>query len=374
MKANLVYVEVEGINSNKYYNMELVGSTINVEYGRVGGTPTKTTYPASKWNSLLSSKEKKGYKNIAALKNDITIIVKESTNKDFNEFYDVFSKYTGNYVRKNYNVESASKAQIKEAQLLIDSLSTVNDKIIFNKTLIELFKIVPRKMNYVSDYLLSDINAKNAIIAREQDSLDSITSINSMNVENPFDELDIEFELISTPKEILDLYNSTNTSKYNIYKCYRILDKTNISDFDNWLSKQENKKTELLIHGTRNPNVFGILKSGLLIRPSNAAVISGAAYGNGIYHSAHSHKSLGYTGYDNDKIFFIQNVHMGNPYTYSGWYRDGKDISRDKMNYKDLKALGNDSLYVKPGDGLLNSEYIVYNKEQTICNYLLWLK
>ncbi len=128
------------------------------------------------------------------------------------------------------------------------------------------------------------------------------------------------------------------------------------------------------LYGTRNPNVFNILKSGLLIRPSNAATISGAAYGEGIYHSAHTAKSLNYTGYDNDKIFFIQNVHMGKEYTYNGWYRDGKDISRSQMNYKDLKKLGYDSLYVRPGDGLQNSEYIVYNKEQTITEYLLWLK
>ena len=44
------------------------------------------------------------------------------------------------------------------------------------------------------------------------------------------------------------------------------------------------------------------------------------------------------------------------------------------MNYKDLKNLGYDSLFVRPGDGLLNSDYIVYNKEQTITEYLLWLK
>lgn len=65
---------------------------------------------------------------------------------------------------------------------------------------------------------------------------------------------------------------------------------------------------------------------------------------------------------------------MGNPYTYSGWYRDGKDIGRHQMNYDYLKSKGYDSLYVKPGDGLLNSEYIVYNKEQSITDYLIWLK
>jgi poly [ADP-ribose] polymerase len=374
MKAYLIYVDAEKMNSNKFYNMELVGSTINVEYGRVGSSSTKVSYPASKWNSLLKSKTSKGYKDITDLKTSVEVVVRKSTNKDFNEFYDVFSKYTGNYVKHTYSVEKATKAQLQEAQGIINYLSTDISILDFNKYLIELYKVIPRKMSDVRNHLLKDITNKNKIISLEQDNIDSMDSYTSMNVENPFDELDIDFELINVPPHIKTLYDMGTNGRYKIYKCYKIIDKTNINDFNNWLDKQDNKNTMHLIHGTRNPNVFNILKSGLLIRPSNAAVISGAAYGEGIYHSAHTAKSLGYTGYDNDKIFFIQNVHMGNHYTYNGWYKDGKDINRNQMNYKDLKALGYDSLYVRPGDGLQNSEYIVYNKEQSITEYLLWLK
>ena len=44
------------------------------------------------------------------------------------------------------------------------------------------------------------------------------------------------------------------------------------------------------------------------------------------------------------------------------------------MNYQYLKPNGYDSLYVKPGDGLRNSEYIVFNQEQTNTEYLVWMK
>ncbi len=71
MKAYLIFVEHNGINSNKYYNMELVGSTINVEYGRVGVTKQKETYPASRWDSILKSKIKKGYTDMT-LKQECT--------------------------------------------------------------------------------------------------------------------------------------------------------------------------------------------------------------------------------------------------------------------------------------------------------------
>jgi len=373
-KAFLIFVEFEGINSNKYYNMELVDSTIHVEYGRVGSTKSIVTYPASKWDSLIRSKVKKGYKDITDLKREVTVVVKKSDNKPFNEFYDHFAKYTGDFINKHYNVEGCTKSQIDEAQKIINHIVSVDDLTNINKSLVELFKIIPRKMDNVKDYLLGNVEFKNSIITREQTSLDSMDSMNIINTENPFDNLDIEFEEVDFPITISTLINKTNSTRYKPYKCYRIVDKTNITSFNEWANKQDNKNFEHLIHGTRNPNVFNILKTGLLIRPSNAAVISGAAYGEGVYHSAHAAKSMNYTGSNSDKIFFIQNVHMGKPYTYNGWYTPGKDLDRSKMNYKDLKGMGYDSLYVKPGDGLQNSEYIVYNKEQTITDYLVWLK
>ncbi len=373
MKAYLIFINATNSNNNKFYNMELLGNTISVEYGRVGSTSTKLNYPGYKWKSLYNSKIKKGYTDITELKTGVEIIVKESDNKDFNQFYDTFSKYTTNHVKHNYNVEKASKKQIQEAQILINNLSTISDINIFNSTLIDLFKVIPRKMSDVKRHLLTDINNKDKLIIREQDNIDSIDSINTVITENPFIDLNIDFEEIIIPDNILKLFNQGNNSKYKIYKCYKVNHKNNVDKFNNWLNNQKNKETEYLIHGTRNPNVFSILKSGLLIRPSNA-YYSGSAYGDGIYHSSHTSKSLNYTGSDNDKIFFIQNVHMGKPYVYDGWYRDGKGISKNEMNYKGVQSLGCDSLYVKPGDGLLNSEYIVYNSEQTICEYILWIK
>jgi len=247
MKAYLIYVDAEKMNSNKFYNMELVGSTINVEYGRVGSTSTKLSYPAAKWNSLLKSKTSKGYKDITELKTSVEVIVKESTNNDFNEFYNVFSKYTGNYVKHTYSVEKATKAQLQEAQSILNYLSTDVTITDFNKYLIELYKIIPRRMSDVRNHLLRDIASKNRIISLEQDNIDSMDSYTSMNVENPFDELDIDFQLIDIPSKIQALYDAGNNGRYKIYKCYKILDKTNMGDHLKWLTNQDDATTEHLI-------------------------------------------------------------------------------------------------------------------------------
>jgi len=47
-------------NHNKIYNMFDDGSTLTVEWGRVGASCQKTTYPSSKFNSLYNSKIAKG--------------------------------------------------------------------------------------------------------------------------------------------------------------------------------------------------------------------------------------------------------------------------------------------------------------------------
>lgn len=59
MKAYLIFVNATNSNNNKFYNMELLGNIISVEYGRVGSTSTKLNYPGYKWKSLYNSKLKK---------------------------------------------------------------------------------------------------------------------------------------------------------------------------------------------------------------------------------------------------------------------------------------------------------------------------
>jgi poly [ADP-ribose] polymerase len=140
--------------------------------------------------------------------------------------------------------------------------------------------------------------------------------------------------------------------------------------FDGWVNKQSNKQTRTLIHGTRCSSVLSILKQGLKIRPSGNFQFSGKVYGNGNYFSEVVQKSLGYTGYDNDKILLVYEVHTGNPFVYDGWYR-GNSFD---LNYKELQKRGFDSTYVKAGNGLLNSEIIAYNEEQCRVKYIIWLK
>jgi len=367
-------------NSNKFYRMtDTNDGNFKVEYGRVGVTSINEVYPISRWDSKYKEKIKKGYRDVSDLKAQ-TVDGKVTFNStDVEHFYNAFLRYTKESVKRNYTIQvgAVTKQMVDEAQGLINLMTNTNSVDIFNKNLLQLYMVLPRAMGNVRDHLTKSDAEFSKRLTYEQDVLDSLSSQILTNLvsgdQNIEDILGVKIQVIENPDWLKTLINPTNSSHYRAYKTYKIMHDSRTKIFTDWLATQSNQNTELLIHGTRNPNIFSILKSGLILRPTNA-VISGAAYGEGIYHSAHTDKSLGYTGYDSDKIFLIQNVHMGNPYVYEGWYRDGKAISRQQMRYDYLKSIGHDSLYVKPGDGLRNSEYIVYNQEQTNTEYLAWLK
>ena len=381
MKSPIELVMVSDQNNNKYYRMvDTDDGNFTVYYGRVGGSEATETYPIYKWDTKYKEKLKKGYRDVSDLKIESKSGEYSFKGKGVEHFFNTFSKYTKDSVKGNYTIAvgSVTKAMLDEAQGILNHLIGLNDVEKFNKYLLELYTVLPRRMSNVKDYLVKDNKGLDKLISKEQDVLDSLSSSVVTNVVETGqvfeDSFGIEMEEVDCPQSIKDLVTKTKSYGADIYKVYKVIHKTGQEKFDTWLKQQDNKNVELLFHGTRNPNVFSILKSGLLIRPTNAVSFAGSAYGDGVYHSAHFQKSLGYTGYDSDKIFFIQSVHMGKPYEYSGWYRDGKDIGRNEMNYPSLKKKGYDSLFVKPGDGLQNSEYIVYNAEQTVSSYLLWCR
>lgn len=123
-----------------------------------------------------------------------------------------------------------------------------------------------------------------------------------------------------------------------------------------------------LFHGTRTENLTGILKKGLLIRPSGV-VLCGAMYGNGIYHGLSS-KACGYTsikasiwakGNANNGYLFINDCALGNQL-----------VARGSYQYNSKNILPNHSVHAKGGlSGVINDEFMLYNTNQNRMRYLL---
>jgi len=116
-----------------------------------------------------------------------------------------------------------------------------------------------------------------------------------------------------------------------------------------------------LWHGTRVGNILSILSNGLVIPPSSARHCTGRMYGDGLYFSDQSTKSLNYAqgfwgggAYDNNCFMFLLDVAMGKYF-----------IPRGFMGSKCPK--GYDSTYAQARkSGVMNNEMIVYRTDQ--CN------
>lgn len=389
--CKLVMVTAE--NNNKYYEMIYEGgSNFTANYGRVELTKATATYPYSKWSAKYNEKIKKGYKDVTDIvavdvtkKDTPATMLGDIADRKVEQFMKKMKAYMDNLVSTTYSVKAdkVSQKQVNEAQKHIDTLNKLNKKDVqkVNEALIELYTVIPRLMSNVKNHLLPVIDLSKTI-QQEQDNLDAMAAQVSMitpkkvdkkdkKVQNLLDKLGITMKEIKPTKEIQYLVDQCGRGAgAKIETIFEVNKPVEDKIFADWISKQKNTQTRILIHGTRCTSVIPILEIGLKIRPVGNFQFSGKAYGDGNYFSETVTKSLGYTGWQEDKVLLVYEVHTGNPFVYDGWYK-GNSFP---LNYKNLSERGFDSTFVKAGNGLLNSEIIAYKEQQNRIKYIIWLK
>lgn len=363
--------------SNKFYEMIYEGGdTFTVNYGRVDVSKTSETYPIKRWDEKYKDKIKKGYKDVTefvAEKSNVSL--QKTGNEKLDELFSLLEKYQNNLISKTYSVkaQNITLAQIQEAQKLLDYLlllykNKASEKQI-NEELIKLYSVIPRYMSDVRCHLFPAVNINN-LIEKEQDNIDAVKGFVEMNTTSSntiLQSLDIKAEWIENWESIDEIkYLTSQPLQEKIKNVYRLEKESENKSFDSYGEAE----SRILIHGTRCSSVLSILKSSLKIRPTGNFYYSGSVYGQGIYFSETTRKSLNYTGYDRDKFILVYEVKVGNPFVYEGWYR-GNSFSLDREN---LKQRGFDSTFVKAGNGLLNSEIIVYAENQYKIKYLIQLQ
>ena len=122
-----------------------------------------------------------------------------------------------------------------------------------------------------------------------------------------------------------------------------------------------------LWHGTRAANLLSILKSGFQIPAATASHVNGRMFGNGVYFSDQSTKSLNYAyGWWQGKVedtcyMFLCDVAMGKTYTPKLWSPG-----------EALPKAGTDSTFARGAlSGVANNEMIVYRTEQILPRFLV---
>lgn len=393
-------IMVTTANNNKYYNCFPEGDKFRVEYGRVDATKTTAYYPMSKWNSQISSKLKKGYQDVTDLKKDLVEEVsstnpetpyKEIENAAIKAIVEKLQSLARETINKNYTVKASAVTQdmVDAAQKIIDELA--NDSVTvdgFNDNLLKLFTVIPRKMSDVRYYLANKTDDFSKIISKEQDLLDVMrgqiyvkpeiepTVVIEKKQQTILEELGLVMEE-ATKDDIALIKTLMKESADKFRKAWKVTNLKTQARFDKFVQENDIKDTRLLFHGSRSENFWSIIKTGLVLRPTNA-VITGKMFGYGCYYAPKCAKSIGYTslsgsywahGGNNTAYMALFDVAYGTPYDVYNF--DSKYYNLDYNKLQQFKS-GANCLHAHADKGMLrNDEIVVYKEEQMTIKYLI---
>lgn len=224
---------------------------------------------------------------------------------------------------------------------------------------------------------LSKVQYQKQILDNLQASLISATSSpNKKTVDIPEQKVfDCQIHLIEDGKEIDRIRKLYLKTRQSMHQCHHLDVKTvysvDINTVNDAFEKDGAKMKNVweLWHGTRASNVLSILKAGLIIPPSTSAHVCDRLYGDGLYFSDMSTKSLNYSygywsnsgGKDNNCFMFLCSVAMGQYY------------KPNRGNYQSVRypVKGYDSTFAEAGSGVYNNEQIVYRVSQAKLNRLI---
>jgi len=414
--AKLVHVSVDNgltSQSNKVYIMEeQPDGRIKCDYGRVGKDLVTVYKRSHEWNKVLQSKTnpRKGYQDVTDLIAETTTTSSNSTSsktadiKDnqVKQLFDDLMAYANKSIQRNYKVtqDAVTQAQIDAAQEVLTKASGlakvgVNVKEI-NDLLIRLYTIIPRKMKDVRDYLIDaaddkdDLDKIKNFLANEQDTLDTMAGqvklISQQKGSTIDDDLDgdgeitlleqmgLEVSVETDPKQLELIDRLVGPTKDRLKKVYKCVNKKTQAVFDKHYGNARFKDRKLFWHGSRNENIFNIIQSGLLIRPSGA-VHTGSMFGDGIYYANKAQKSLGYTSV-RGSYWVNGSSNKGYLLLYDVYHGKQKDIYKHdsscySLSQKVMDDEGYDSVYAHGGADLRNDEFIIYNPKQCTIKYII---
>ena len=272
---------------------------------------------------------------------------------------------------------------ILEARDLLNQIRKANDKGLVSSSrhnlVCDYYRLVPSDFGFRIPPTSSLLDSMDKI-AKQNDILDALNSAISVSAPTAVGEKIFKCTLTKLPhftedgrkkfREIKALYEKTlnshhSTSKLVLKRVYEVEIEDMKANFETTAQKLGNVRADLW-HGTRASNLLSILKSGLIIPPSNSSHCTGRMFGNGIYTSLQSTKALNYatdfwngSGSKNQKTFmFLTEVALGK-------------MDEPKNRTGIFPRRGCDSTWVEAGTcGVLNHEAIVYDTKQINLKYL----
>lgn len=393
-------------NNNKFYNLiQETDTTYRAEWGRVGGSaPSTKNYSMHEWDKMYKQKLKRGYRDVTDLvsiakedESDTADVAVQNAKPSVAELLSFLQTAAKGTIKRNYTVAVAdvTQKQVEAAQVMLDALIGLShkqtlDRQAINNALLEMYSIIPRRMNDTRKYLLQSDDSKDKfqrLLSNEQDLLDVMAG--QVQTQQP---KSIKNETLDLNDYGLDIDEASDADKKRIAK-ETDLDLTKVARifvvrhgatakvYEKKFAEDNASKEMLLYHGSRNSNWWNILNQGLKIRPANA-IHTGSMLGDGAYFANKARKSIGYTdlrgsfwanGSSNRAYLALFQVNVGRMWNiigpgkrYEGW------MSRISMSQ--VHKEGYDSVFARGGADLVNDEHVVYEEGRATVKYLIELR
>jgi poly [ADP-ribose] polymerase len=419
-EARYIKADVKQNNNKFWYIAENDNATCMVQFGRVGGNgATKThRFPSEPhatrfYESKCREKEgdRKGYRKLQVIDGvngvSVEVVAKHKLEKVAAQQIESDCPRTQELIRyltkaNVHNILSATtmqydvdkglfrtpcgivtRAGIDQARLLLSQISDfVARRALRGKAyahiLNDYLMLIPQKVGRQLDpqTLYPDLDAvqqQNAILDSLEASLQTALA-RPEDVEEPASPklFEVKLHLVQKKKEVARIDQKFRATLQRMHACAHLGVKTVYEvEIASMVGPFREKGTVLgsvkeLWHGTRASNLLSILKSGFVIPPRNAPFCTGRMFGNGVYFSDQSTKSLNYAygywggGKREDICFmFLADVALGKSYV------------PDSPGGR-LPMPGYDSTFAKAGSsGVLNNEMIVYETCQINPRYLV---
>jgi len=401
-EAYLTCVNPESNNYKMYHFMPVEGeneisSRFDVEFGRIGSAEgeafglKKIQEPYDSYLYWIRYYEKlsKGYRDVSGIMLDRTAKLRRSANSVSSvpvtqasiDLYKLLISYAKQHVQETlvYGDKVTAK-QITESKKLWRMLGERKTVAGFNKRLLELLSICPRKCFHVEDLLAKTTDDFAGIIAREEDLIKAMEAVYASesdpeaakNFSSSFDRYNIEV-YDATEEQIEHVKSHLGQLKDQVSHVYRIIPRVQKARFDTYVKEHGIHDVKELWHGSKNCNWASIVENGLLLNPN--AQITGKMLGNGIYFANSSMKSWNYTSYhgtywangqDDIGIMGLYAVAYGNPLHVTTEIRSYEKDELQKQKYDCVHA---------HGGYYLRADEIVFYDEAAVClNYLVIFK
>lgn len=425
--AMLIFTDAKE-NNNKFYELILNDDdSVVARWGRVGAEgQTKTYYGGQyEFNDIIRKKTSKGYVRTKTVSVNVTsgasqdkMALAEAAKRDMvkveasqDKKASVLIKLVERLAEMNrHQIMSASNGNIKiddtgliTTPLGLVTASTIDDarqllekiekftstraytSAKYIESLENYLRLIPQKVptrrgwyeTFFTDF--SSLTAQNSLLDQLEGSLDLYKSKEEEIRKKMSEAKGGEEKVFGTQLSLVEdedvikrinrfyLENKNDrhvSSHLKLKNVFELQNDDMKSRFESVSKKIGNVKS--LWHGTRAFNVLSILKNGLIIPKSGGSYhITGRMFGNGVYFSDQSTKSLNYSyGYwdggskDDNCFMFVAEVAMGKEY-----------VPSSPGNAFPMK--GYDSTFAKANrSGVLNNEMIVYDINQVHLRYL----